>query len=56
MTDNNVTVDPRYLKYNKDEVEEILDEVKDTTLATEEGVRNIVKNYTPDAEPEPEEP
>lgn len=51
---DNVTVDPRYLKYNKAEVEQILDDVVNTTLATEEGVRNIVKNYNPDPEPEPE--
>ena len=53
---DNVTVDPRYLKYDKAEVEKILDDVVNTTLATEEGVRNIVKNYEPEVEPEPEEP
>ena len=52
---DNVTVDPRYLKYDKAEVEKILDDVVNTTLATEEGVRNIVKNYEPEVEPEPEE-
>ena len=53
---NEVNVDPRYLKYDKNEVEEILDDVVNTTLATEEGVRNIVKNYEPEVEPEPDEP
>ena len=50
---NEVTVDPRYLKYNKAEVEETLDSVKNTTLATEEGVRSIVRDWEKD-EPEPE--
>jgi hypothetical protein len=54
--EDNVKVDPRYLKYDKAEVEKILDDVVNTTLATEEGVRNIVKNYEPEVEPEPEEP
>ena len=52
---NEVTVDPRYLKYNKAEVEELLDRVKSTTLATEEGVRSIVRDWEKDeSEPEPE--
>lgn len=81
-----VTVDPRYLKYDKDDVERLLDKVnnadeeptaesenmissgavhralgnyaskEDLTEASEEEVRNIVKNWTPDAEPEEEEP
>ena len=45
MADNNVTVDPRFLKYDKAEVETLLDKVNDTTTATAEGVRGIVKNY-----------
>ena len=55
MADNTTTVDPRYLKYNTKEVEQILDDAKNTTLATEEGVRNIVRNYSPAPEPEPGE-
>lgn len=75
MADKNVTVDPRYLKYNKDEVKRILESVEEfdavptensdkpvksggvaaaTKAATEESVRNIVKNWTPE-EPEPGE-
>ena len=52
---DNVTIDPRYSKYTNKQIEEILDDVVNTTLATEEGVRNIVKNWTPDIDPEPEE-
>lgn len=53
---NDVTIDPRYSKYTNKEIEAILDDVKATTLATEEGVRSIVRNYLADAEPalEPE--
>ena len=94
---NEVIVDPRYMTYNKDEVQALLDKVNNadaepteesenmissgavaealgnystteemnTALAgkqdamdeaSEEEVRNIVKNWTPDAEPEEEEP
>jgi len=80
---NNVTVDPRYMKYRtKDEVEALLDKVNNADaeptaesgnmissgavhealgsyvakenlkMASEEGVRGIVKNWSPDAEPE----
>lgn len=83
---NNVTVDPRYMKYRtKDEVETLLDKVnnadaeptaesgnmissgavhealggyvakEDLKVASEEDVRGIVKNWSPDQEPEPEE-
>lgn len=42
MADNRTQVDPRYLKYNKDEVEEILDEATIAGLASEADVRAIV--------------
>lgn len=48
MTD--VNIDPRYLKYNKADVERLLGEVENTTLATEEGVRGIVSGYLSKAE------
>ena len=51
---NDVTIDPRYSKYSNEEIESILDDVKATTLAEEEAVRGIVKNYTPEPEPEQE--
>lgn len=40
---SNVTINPKYLKYNKSEVEEILDNVK--SIATEADVRSIVTDY-----------
>ena len=55
MADNNVTVSSRYLSYNKAEVQALLDKVNDTTTATAEGVRGIVKNYIRGAETEPGE-
>lgn len=45
MADNRTDIDPRYLTYNKDEVEALLGKVKAETDATEESVRNIVINY-----------
>jgi hypothetical protein len=85
---NEVTIDPRYMTYDKDEVQALLDKVNNAdaeptaesgnmissgavhealgnyntkeeieeklTQASEEAVRGIVKNYTPDADPEPE--
>lgn len=51
---NDVTIDPRYSKYTNKEIEAILDDAKATTLATEESVRSIVRNYLADAEPAPE--
>jgi hypothetical protein len=45
---NDVTIDPRYSKYTNKEIEAILDDVKATTLATEEGVRGIVRNWRPE--------
>ena len=93
---NEVTVDPRYSKYDTEEIEAVFDKVHNadaeptaesgnmissgavaaalgnystteemnTALAdkqdamneaSEEEIRDIVKNYNPDAEPEPEE-
>ena len=55
MEDNNVTIDPRYLKYDKSEVEALLDKVdKELVPAEEESVRNIVRNYLTDANSAPE--
>lgn len=51
---NEVTIDPRYMKYNKAETEALLDKVNNQKEASEEAVRGIVKNWSPDAEPEPE--
>lgn len=43
-----VTVDPRYLKYDKADVERILDKVENELVpASEESVRNIVSGYAP---------
>ena len=55
MANDNVTVESRYLKYNKAEVETLLDKVNDITTATAEDVRGIVKNYMRGAETEPGE-
>lgn len=49
---NEVNIDPRYSKYSNKQIEELLDRVKNP--ASEEDVRNIVRNYT-EPEPEPEE-
>lgn len=77
---NDVNVDPRYLRYNKDDVERILgsveafdsvpiknsnkpvksggiakaieDAVDNIPMASEEGVRNIVKDWTSETETE----
>lgn len=79
------TINPRYLTYNKDKVQALLDKVdnadaeptagsgnmissgavhealgsyvakEDLKVASEENVRDIVKNWNPDQEPEPEE-
>lgn len=55
MANNDVTIDPRYLKYDKSEVEALLDKVDGELVpAEEEAVRGIVKNYTPEPEPEQE--
>lgn len=52
---NDVTIDPRYMKYDKSDVEALLDKVdKELVPAEEEAVRNIVKNYITEPEPEQE--
>jgi len=45
---NDVTIDPRYLTYDKAEVEDLLGRVKNAP--SEEDVRNIVRNYQSDAD------
>ena len=46
---NDVTIDPRYMKYDKSDVEALLDKVdKELVPAEEEAVRNIVKNWRPE--------
>lgn len=46
MAKDTATIDPRYLTYNKDEVQALLDKVNAENVATEESVRNIVTNYS----------
>lgn len=48
MADNRTQIDPRYLKYDKDEVEELLDKVDAQQTATEADIRAIVTDYLPD--------
>lgn len=50
MPNEHVTIDPRYLSYDKDEVQMLLDKVNAETDATEESVRNIVTNYVNEEE------
>ena len=50
MADNRTEIDPRYLSYNKDQVQALLDKVNAETVATEESVRNIVTNYVNEEE------
>ena len=45
MADNRTDIDPRYLTYDKNEVQALLDKMNAETVATEESVRNIVTNY-----------
>lgn len=45
MADNRTQVDPRYLKYNKDEVEEILDKADALQVGTEADIRAMVTDY-----------
>lgn len=40
-----VKVDPRFLKYDQPEVEELLDKIAGIETAQEDSVRNIVANY-----------
>lgn len=48
-----VTVESRYLTYNKAEVEALLDKVESMTEASEESVRDIVRNWSPSREQKP---
>lgn len=50
MADNRTDVDPRYLTYDKNEVQALLDKMNAETVATEESVRNIVTNYVNEEE------
>ena len=51
MADSRTQVDPRYLKYDKDEVEDLLDKVKAQQTATEADIRAMVTDYeTPTGE------
>ena len=51
MADNRTQVDPRYLKYNKDEVEEILNKADALQVGTEADIRAMVTDYeTPSGE------
>lgn len=51
MADNKTQIDPRYMKYNKDETEALLDKVNAQQLATEADVRAMVTDYeTPEGE------
>lgn len=45
MSNEHVTIDPRYLSYDKDEVEALLGKVAAQETATEENVRAIVTEY-----------
>jgi hypothetical protein len=45
MPDNRTNIDPRYLSYDKDEVEELLDKVAAQKIAQEEDIRAIVSEY-----------
>ena len=52
---NDVTIDPRYSKYTNQKIEELLDKVENTTLAAEESIRSIVRNWLATPEPESEQ-
>ena len=54
MAGNNVEIVSSYMKYNTKEVEQLLEKMENTTEASEESVRNIVKNWVRGAEQEPE--
>jgi hypothetical protein len=46
---NEVTVDPRYLSYDKAELEALLNKVENELIpASEESVRSIVSGYVPE--------
>ena len=47
--ENEVIIDPRFMKYDKTEVEEILERADEMlVLAKEEDVRGIIADYDPD--------
>jgi hypothetical protein len=50
MPDNRTQIDPRFFKYNKDEVEEILGKMENAGLASEADVRAIARASLPDPE------
>lgn len=50
MTKDRANIDPRYLSYNKEEVQELLDKVNAQNVATEADVRTIVADYSPEGE------
>ena len=52
---NDVEINPRYLKYDKADVERLLGEVENMKPSSEESVRSIVKDWMQDAESEPGE-
>jgi len=54
MSNDKTNIDPRYLKYNKDEVESILDNAATAGLASEVDVRAIVSGSLSEPEPDPQ--
>ena len=51
MADNKVNINPRYLTYNKDEVQALLQKVEGITVAEEADVRALVTDFTPEESP-----
>lgn len=47
MADKKANIDPRFMKYNKEEIQEILDRVANPDMASEDEVRAIVTGYAP---------
>lgn len=45
MADSRTQIDPRYLKYNKDEVEAILDKADALQVGSEADIRAMVTDY-----------
>jgi hypothetical protein len=50
MPDNRENINPRYLKYNKDEIEDILEKMDNAGLASEADVRAIASASLPESE------
>lgn len=51
MADNRSNIDPRFLTYDKDEVQQLLDKVNAQKTAIESDVRAMVTDYeTPEGE------